>query len=213
MNQNPDHRVVRYGDRQLNRRGGARGYRYGSPHVERQRSSDRSARWHVGHPRCAGLVKRRSSGSSGRHRSTCPGHARVQRLAPSRQRERTLRWPPRVSTHLRGVLVNPAILLRPDQGGCARSSDGPHGQNTMALVVRGARPPLSQVSPTRREPAYGPSARRRWNAAIRVARTAAAACVSAPPIGRRRLSARHPLAWPIAPGSPRARRSARICAA
>ena len=34
-----------------------------------------------------------------------------------------------------------------------------------------------------------------------VARTAATACASAPPIGRRRLSAPHPPGWPIAPGS------------
>ena len=74
-------------------------------------------------------------GSSGRRRSTCQGHARVQRLAPSRQRESTLRWPRRVSTHLRGVLVSPAILLRLDQAGCARSSGGPHGQNIMAIAA------------------------------------------------------------------------------
>ena len=38
-----------------------------------------------------------------------------------------------------------------------------------------------------------------------VARTAVTACVSAPPIGRRRLSAPRPPAWPIALGSIRAR--------
>ena len=38
-----------------------------------------------------------------------------------------------------------------------------------------------------------------------VARTAATACASAPPIGRPRLSAPHPPRWPIAPGSTRAR--------
>ena len=42
-----------------------------------------------------------------------------------------------------------------------------------------------------------------------VARTAVMACVSAPPIGRRRLSAPRPPVWPIAPGSTRARNAAR----
>ena len=69
-------------------------------------------------------------------RGTCQGHARVQRLAPSRQRESTLRWLQRVSTHLRGVLVSSAILLRLDQAACARSSGGPHGQDIMVAQPR-----------------------------------------------------------------------------
>ena len=42
-----------------------------------------------------------------------------------------------------------------------------------------------------------------------VARTAATACVSAPPIGRRQLCAPRPPGWPIAPDSIRARDEAR----
>ena len=42
-----------------------------------------------------------------------------------------------------------------------------------------------------------------------VARTRATVCVSVPPIGRRRLCAPRPPAWPIAPGSIRARDAAR----
>ena len=52
-------------------------------------------------------------------------------------KERAAR-PRRVSTHLRGVLVSPAILLRLDQGGCARSSDGPHDQHIIAIATEPA---------------------------------------------------------------------------
>ena len=97
---------------------------------------------------------------------------------------------------LDGGAVPPALCRRPD----AAPRSAPRLTASRARTHRSRQP---GANPLTFAPSDVGGARRFF------ARTGATACASAPPIGRRRLCAPRPPAWPIAPDSTRARDEAR----